>query len=836
MLKNYFKIIWRNLIREKQFTFLNILGLTIGIASCFMIGLYVYNETSYDTFHEKGDRVYRVNQSNIWGDWNEQFAATGPNVAEALKADAPEFEQLTRILSIGEQTMRKKSENQDRDLFKEEKSFMAEENFFDVFSFEFKEGNIKTALKEPMSMVITEETAQRYFGTDDVLGEQLEVRESDGQWSTYTVTAVLEDVPTNSHLDFDILISLSTIHNRLSRQNWLWAWTGFSTYGLIKAGTNVEALEDKIQAIPPKWATLTTQRLFDQSYEEFTDGKEWRLYLQPLREIYLSNDPDGHSFGPNGNPQFVKLFIAIGILILFLSSINFMNLSTARSSKRAKEVGIRKVLGSERRRLIKQFILESTLFVGVSTVLAIISVQLFLNAFNTIADKNLSLVAILGNPICIALILLFILMLGLLSGSYPAFYLSAFRPIEILKGRVSSVFKGKNLRNGLVVFQFTVSIALIIFAFFVQKQLSYTSALDLGLIKDNVLQIHNFEQLGEKGETLKEKLKTIPAFTHVGTSYAIPPNVSSGDKYRAFGPEHPALHFEDVRTEGDFLELLGLEFLAGRNFDPLREVDKYGVVLNEAAVKNFGWGTKETYGTDSPIGKYVAMTNEDASKMEVLGVVKDFNFSSTKEKIGPLVILHKDNDWVWNYGRGRTYLAARINPQSVTNTGELQTIIDDIQQEMKKMDASVLFEYSFLDQEFESTFRTEQQMATVLNIFTILALIIACLGLFGLSAFSAEQRVKELGIRKVMGAKVSELAMLFSSEFTKLIILSVVLASPLAYLLVKEWLKDFAYSTPIEFWVFATAAVSAIIITILTVSFQTMKIAMANPVDSLRTE
>ncbi len=836
MLKNYFKIIWRNLIREKQFTFLNILGLTIGIASCFMIGLYVYSEMTYDTFHEKGDRIYRVNQSYIWGDWNKQYASTGPNVAVALRQDAPEFEEVTRILNSGAQTVRRKSQNDDRDMFKEEKSFLAEDNFFDVFSFQFKKGDVQTALKEPNSMVITQKTAQRYFGSENPIGKKLEVRESKGEWSIFTVTAVLENLPNNSHLEFDILISLSTIQQRLDRQNWLWAWTGFSTYGVVKEGTDAMALEDKIQAIPPKWAALTTERLFSQSYEEFTDGKKWQLHLQPLREVYLSNDPEAHLFGPNGNPQFVKIFSAIGILILFLCCINFMNLSTARSSKRAKEVGIRKVLGSERKRLIKQFILESTLFVALSTVFAIILVQFLLGGFNAIADKELSLLPVLGNPIFVILLLSFVLLLGLFSGSYPAFYLSAFKPIETLKGKVTSVFKGKNLRNGLVVFQFTISIALIICAFFVQKQLSYTSNLDLGLLKDNVLQIHNVEQLGDKVETLKEKLKTNPAFTNVGLSFGIPPNVTSGDKYRAFGPENPALHFEDVRTEGDFLDLLGLEFLAGRNFDPLRENDKYGVVLNEEAVKILGWGTKETFATDSPIGKYVAMTNESADKMEVLGVVKNFNFSSTKKEIGPLVILHQDNDWVWNYGRGRTFLAARFDDKSVKTSGELQSLIDAIQEEIAVMDPSVLFEYSFLDQEFDATFKSEQRMAVILNIFTILALVIACLGLFGLAAFSAEQRVKELGIRKVLGAKVSELAMLFSSEFTKLILIAIVLASPVAYFLVQEWLENFAYKTPIEFWVFGIAALSAVIITIATVSFQTMKIAMSNPINSLRVE
>ncbi len=836
MIRNYFKIIWRSIIREKQFTFLNILGLTIGITSCFIIGLYVFDETTYDTFHEKGERIYRINQSHIWGDWNDQYAATGPNVAVALKSDAPEFEKVTRILSVGAQTMRRKNDAKEANIFKEEKSFLAEENFLDVFSFEFVNGNVQTALKEPMSMVITEKTAVRYFGNEDPIGKQLEVRETDGSWNTFTVTAVLANVPNNSHLQFDILISLNTIKERLQNDNWLWAWTGFSTYGVVKEGTNIEALTNKIQLIPPKWASLTTERLFNQPYDEFTDGKEWKLYLQPLKEIYLSDSPGSHLFGPTGKPQFVKLFTAIGILILFLCSINFMNLSTARSSKRAKEVGIRKVLGSERRSLIKQFVLESTIFVAAGTLLGLLLAQLSLSGFNVIADKQLSFMQLLVNPIFIGVVILFILLLGIIAGSYPAFYLSAFRPIETLKGKVTSVFKGKNLRNGLVVFQFTISIALIICAFFVQKQLAYTSSMDLGLVKNNVLQIHNIEQLGNKAETLKAKLEANASFTHIGRSYGIPPNVWSGDKYRAFGPENPALHFTDVRTEGDFLDVLGVEFIAGRNFDPERIPDKYGVVLNEEAVKVLGWGEKENYAQDSPIGKYVAMTTESADKMEVLGVVKDFNFSSTKEKIGPLIILHQDNDWVWNYGRGRTFLAARIDPNIINNSGDLQELIEEVQEEMSQMDPSVLFEYSFMDQEFEETFRSEQRMATVLNIFTLLALIIACLGLFGLAAFSAEQRTKELGIRKVLGAKFSELAMLFSSEFTKLVLISVLLASPIAYLLVDEWLTDFAYRTPIDIWVFGVASLLAVVVTIITVSFQTIKVSRTNPIDSLRTE
>ncbi|GAA4275108.1 ABC transporter permease [Aquimarina gracilis] len=824
------------MIRQKQFAFLNIVGLTLGIATCLVLGLYVYDEMTYDTFHEKGDRIYRVNQSHIWEDWNDQYASNGPNLGIALRSDVPEFEQITRLLDQGAQTMRTNLKGRENTLYKEEQCYLAEENFFEVFSFNFLQGNPKTALKDPKSIVITQKTAARYFGKENPIDKTLEIRENDGSWSTFTVTGVVANVSSKSHIQFDMLISLNSISERMKSNGWLWVWTGFSTYGLVKEGTNIEALRQKIQAIPPKWAANTTERIFNQTYDEFTAGKPWKLYLQPLRKIYLSDDPAEHRFGPNGNPQYVKLFSAIGILILVLSSINFMNLSTARSSKRSKEVGIRKVLGSERRKLIKLFILESTLFVCISTVFALIIVQLLLNVFNSIAVKELSLLSMLGNPVFLVILVSFVAFLGILAGSYPAFYLSAFKPIETLTGKVSAGFKGKKMRNGLVVVQFTISIALIICTFFVQKQLAYSSSLDLGLAKDNVLQIHNTEQLRQNVKVLKSKLEANSAFTHVGRSYGIPPYIWSGDRYKASESQTPAINLSDFRTEGDYLDLLGVEFLAGRNFDPERKNDKYGVILNEEAVKVLGWGPKETFAANSPIGKYVEMTNENEDKLEVLGVVKNFNFNSTKEKIAPLVILHQDNDLVWNYQRGLTFLSARLNPNVVKNTRDLQALIDDIKEEMAGMDASILFEYSFMDQEFEETFRTEQRMATVLNIFTVLALIIACLGLFGLTAFSAEQRIKELGIRKVLGAKVSQLALLFSSEFTKLVLISVLLASPIAYFLVDRWLTNFAYRTPIEIWVFAVALLFAVIITIITVSFQTIKIANTNPVNSLRTE
>ncbi|WP_082422518.1 ABC transporter permease [Aquimarina longa] len=835
MIRNYIKIAWRNAMRQKQFTILNILGLSIGISTCFIIGLYIHSEMTYDTFHEKGERIYRINQPNIWDDWNEKSSNTGANVAIALREDAPEFEEVTRLFRTGTQIVRTNTDAL-ANLHKEEHYFAAEENFFDIFSFQFLQGNPKTALSEPMSMVMTITTAKRYFGDQNPIDKTVEVKSDDGSWETYTVTGVLADVPYKSHIQFNILVSLKSFSDQLRVHDWKWIWTAFSTYGLVKEGTDIQAFTDRIQAIPPKWAPPTTQRIFNQTFKEFTAGHDWSLYLQPLKEIYLSESPAMHSFGPTGNPMFVKIFGAIGLLVLVLSSINFMNLSTARSSKRAKEIGVRKVLGSKRRTLIKQFVLESTLFVLIGTIFALLFVQLSLHIFNTIANVQLDLIPYLGNPLFLGILLLFILGLGLISGSYPAFYLSMFQPVETLKGKVSAKFRGKGIRNGLVIFQFTISIALVICTLFVQKQLVYTSSLDLGFEKDNILQIHNIEQIGFDTEALKTTFAMNPAFSKVGKSFGLPPNIWSGDRYKTLESENQVVQLRNVRTEEDYLDVLGVQFIAGRNFDSSRSNDKYKVILNEEAVKALGWGALETYTTDSPIGKKIALASGREDQFEVMGVVKNFNINSVQQKIAPLVIIHHQNDKVWDYGTGLSYYSMRLNPAVIKNANDLQALIEGVKENITQIDPSVPFEYSFMDQNFESTFIAEQRMGVILSIFTLMALIIACLGLFGLAAFTAEQRIKELGIRKVLGAKVSELAFLFSSEFTKLILISIAFASPIAYLLVNEWLKDFAYRTPIDIWVFILAGISALVITLLTVGFQTLKAASSNPIENLRME
>ena len=836
MVRNMFKIAWRNALRQKQYTLLNMLGLTLGISACLLIGLFVYDESSYDSFHSKADRIYRVNQPLIWNNWEEQFASTGPNVATALKEDAQEFEEVTRIVNMFEQIVRYSDDKGATQSFREDQLYTADGNFFNIFSFDFVKGNPKTALNEPMSIIMTQETARRYFGSEEPMGNLIEIKGNDGAWDSYTVKGVIKDVPQNSHLQFDILVSMSSYSTQMDKNGWLWTWTGFSTYGLVKEGTDIKALTEKIQAIPPKWAERTTQSSFNQTYEEYTAGRQWRLYLQPLREIYLASEPASHRFGPSGNIQFIKIFSAIGFLIILLSSINFMNLATARSANRAKEVGIRKLMGSERGVLIRQFIFESILFVLVSTITAFLLVQVLIPGFNMIVEKNLVLTPHLTNPLFLGIIMLFILVLGILSGSYPAFYLSSFMPIETLKGKINAGFKGKGIRNTLVVFQFSISIILIICTFFVQKQLAYTSSVNLGYDKANILQIYNIEQMDFDIEVLRNKLSDNPAFSNIGRSYALPPDIHVADDYAAAGPNNPPVAIYNFRAEEEYVDLLGLEFLVGRNFDPDRPTDKYGLILNEEAVKALGWGTSATYDSDSPIGKNIIQSFESEGELPVIGVVKNFNYNSVRQKIEPLIIVHHQNDKVWNYGGGAEYLSLRINPLVISDADKLQASIKNVNEEISQLDPSVPFEYSFMDQQFEDTFKSEQRMGTSLNILTSMALIIACLGLFGLAAFSAEQRLKELGIRKVLGAKASQLVFLFSSEFSKLVGISILIAAPLAYFIVEYWLSDFAYKTPIELWVFVVAAASPLLLALTTVSYQSLRAAFKNPVDTLKDE
>ncbi|MBO3700410.1 ABC transporter permease [Roseivirga sp. E12] len=833
MLINMLTIAWRSATRHKQFTLLNILGLSIGITASLLIGLYVLEEMSYDNFHTKGDRIYRINQSMIWGDWKDEFGSTGPNLAVALRSDVPEFEEVTRLRSPGRQLVSYQADEGKLVSFRERGILIAEQNFFNIFSLPLLEGSVDQALLTPLSVVITEKMALKYFGDEEPIGKTLKIDEERGEVRSFIVTAVMANMPTNSHIQFDMLTSMSSYPN-IKRREYQWMWTQFGTYGLVLPDTDIESLEAKIQAIPPKWAGV---RALGKTFDEFVEGKEWSLFMQPIRDVYMQSASSGNRFGPSGDRVYVQIFGAVGLLILLLSSINFMNLSTARSANRAKEVGIRKTLGSPKRALIRQFMFESIMFVLVSTIIALVATEVSLSAFNTLANTSLSLYSKLVNPSFIALLGGFILFLGIATGSYPAFYLSSFNPIEVLKGKLSTGFKGKSVRNGLVVFQFTITIALIICALFVQKQLDYASNENLGFDSDNILQIHNIELLNSNNqETFQTLLKSNTAFEEIGLSDAVPPNIWGEDNYRpADDTENKGINLNRLRASEEYLNMLDLEFSTGRSFDKTLETDKYKIILNETAVRDFGWGIKENYTEDSPIGKQITFVdNNEVILFEVIGVVKDFNFNSVKYEIGPLLIVHEDNDLMWE--SGRDFISIRLNKDFVQKTSDLSALLKDVESKLSDINPGVPFEYSLMDQNFEAQFRTEQQMGQVLNVFTVMALSIACLGLFGLAAFSAEQRKKELGVRKILGASVYRLMYVFTAEFTVLVFIALLIASPLAYLFVKDWLTNFAYTTPITPVVFIGAAIGSLGLAWITIGLQSLRAANTNPVEVLRDE
>ncbi|MGW8121389.1 ABC transporter permease [Roseivirga echinicomitans] len=829
-----FKVAWRNAIANKQFTILNILGLSIGITASLLITLYIQEELSYDNFHKDADQVYRINQPLIWGDWDAEFGSTAPGVAVALREDIPEFTEVLRIHDSGENLVTYEPKNGDPVSFKEARVYTAEANFFNLFSFPVLEGNPETALVEPLSIIITKSMANKYFGEEGAMGKILEVRQGENA-GLFKVTAVLEDIPTNSHIQFDMMTSMST-YRHIKAREWTWVWTTFVTYVKVAPGADLAKINAKLQAIPPKWAAPAIERAFGESYAEFVpDGKKWTLTMQPIREAYLHSPITGNRIGPSGSIAYVKIFGAVGILVLMLSCINFMNLSTARSAGRAKEVGVRKVLGSGRKSIANQFVFESIVFTLVGTVIALILCELSINAFNSIANKTLSLQTELSNPIFLGGLLVFILGLGLVAGSYPAFYLSSFKPIQALKGKISNGFRGKGIRNTLVVFQFTISVALIITTFFIQKQLNYTSNYNLGFEDENILQLHNLELLDHSSiETLQNRLKQNPVFTQVGYSDLVAPNIFSEDKYKAEGPENNPTTLNRLIVDEDYVDLLSPKFIVGRNFDDNRASDKYAVILNVSGAKTLGFGSPETYDNDSPIGKHVTFPTSEGIKFEVIGVVEDFNYNSLRMTINPLMIADKRNDELFDIGT--SYLSARIDPLQVNSTEKMTALLDGVKSELASIKPGLPFEYSFMDEDFERSFRTEQRMTSVLNIFTVMALSIACIGLFGLAAFTSEQRTKELGVRKVLGASVKDIVLLFSTEFTRLVIIAILIATPLAYYAVKTWLADFAYQTPITVSIFIIAGGSALLIAWGTISFQSLKSAYRNPVEALRDE
>lgn len=808
MLKNYIKVAFRNLWKSKGFSAINIIGLAIGLATCLLITLFVLDELSYDHYNKKAGRIYRVDGDIQFGG-NHFILAVAPDpMGPALKKDYPQVEQYVRFRGYGGLLVKKGNEN-----IQENKVIYADSTLFDVFTLPVIDGDPKTALTEPNSIVITEKIARKYFNTTRVAGKNLVVDKD----KNYKITAVIKNIPSQSHFNFDFFISLSTLPE--SREN-NWVSNNFNTYIVLKEGADPKALEAQFDALVDKYVGPQVMQIMSINMEQFKkSGNYDRYVLTPLTSIHLHSDKVAE-LGPNGSIQYVYIFSAIAFFILLIACVNFMNLSTARSSNRAKEVGVRKVLGSLKVHLVNQFLTESVLISCMALVLALIITWSLLPYFNRLAAKEIS-VGVVTEPWLIPLLLALVLVTGLLAGSYPAFYLSSFKPIQVIKGKLAAGFKSSWLRSSLVVFQFSISIILIIATVVIYKQLHYIQSRKLGFNREQVMIIHNSYPLDKQAKTFKDELIKLPGVENATMSGFLPTSDSRNDSPLfpdATLDQKKAVSMQIWDVDEQYIPTLGMEMARGRNFLSQFPTDSTGIIINEAAAHLLAF--------DEPLGKPLYYLNSltkknDVTAFHIIGVVKDFNFNTLRQQVTPLALMLREN---------RGNIAIRISSKNI------QHLIAQIEHQYKTMAPGQPFEYSFMNDDFDKLYRAEQRMGNIAITFSTLAILIACLGLFGLAAYAAEQRTKEIGIRKVLGASVSNITTLLSKDFLKLVIIAAVIAFPLAWWAMHTWLQDFAYRTGLSWWIFLSAGAIAILIAVITVSFQTIKAAVINPVKSLRTE
>ena len=806
MIKNYLKVALRNLWKHKGYSAINIFGLAVGLATCLLILLYVTDELSYDRYNDKAGRIYRVNTDIKMGGGNLHLAVASDPMGATLKKDYPQVEEYTRVYaSEGAKLVKKGTQ-----FIKEQYVANADSTFFNVFTLPVVAGDTKTALNEPNTVVITESTAKKYFETINALGKILEADKT-----PYKVTAVIKDIPHNSHFHFDFLFSMDNVNYQFG--NFL--SNNFQTYILLRPGTDYKKFEKNFEQVIGKYVLPQAKQYMQvSSMEDFKKAGNMLEYsLMPLVDIHLHSDrfPE---LGTNGNIQYVYIFGAVALFVLLIACINFMNLSTARSANRAKEVGIRKVLGTERKTLIKQFLIESTLTVFLSLAIAIVVAYLVLPFFNDIAAKSLSLHDLVSTKILPWLVAL-PFVIGVLAGSYPAFFLSGFNPVTVLKGNTSSLFKRSNLRSVLVIFQFTASIMLITGTIIVYRQLDYIQTKKLGFNKDQVLVVNDVYALNKTAMAFKEDVLHMPGVVSSTLSSFLPVSTSSRNDMtfskEAVMDTKNALNMQRWSVDYDYIRTLGMEIAKGRNFSKDFGADSTAIVINET--------TATLMALNDPVGKkiYTSDNNNKTISYTIIGVVKNFNFESLRQNIGPLCMV---------LGRSTGFASFKVN------TGNVQNLVAQIEGKWKSMAPAMPFSYRFLDEAFDSMYRDEQRIGKVVISFAVLAIVIACLGLLGLATYMAEQRTKEVGIRKVLGASVSNITTMLSGDFIKLVGISIVIATPVAWWAMNKWLQDFAFRTPLSWWIFLLAGAMAILIALVTVSFQAIKAAIANPIKSLRTE
>ena len=805
MFKNYIKVALRNLWKNRIYSGINIIGLSAGLAVCLLIVLYVFDELSYDKYNTKADRIYRLN-TYIHFNGTEMNAGISPEPFGAtLMADNPQVEQIARVNGDNYVLVKKGDQKiQDRHLT------FADSTFFEVFTAEFIQGNFVSALKKPGSVVINESTAKKYFNSTDVVGKTIIVDDN----TLLNITGVIKDFPSQSHFHFNFIRPLIDTW-RGGKDQWL--SNNWHTYILVKPGVTQAFMQGRVndEIIKHVYAQMQTQ--FHASMNDIQkQGNYFRYKLMPLTQVHLISGLQ-YEFEPGGSITYVYIFSVIAVLILLIACVNFMNLSTARSASRAKEVGIRKVAGSLRSQLIIQFLAESILLSFISLIIALALAAGLLPFFNQLAAKQMH-IAVLFSSWLLPVLLAFILIVGCVAGSYPAFYLSSFKPVQVLKGAIAAGFKASWLRSSLVVFQFCISIMLIAGTIVIYNQLTYMRGRDAGFNRQQVLILHNTYSLDKQIKTFRGELKALPGVQNATiTSYL--PTGGNRDQDAFFTDAtlnaQKAVVMESWRVDENYIPTLSMKMAQGRPFNGRQASDSNGVIINEAALKVLGF--------TNPLNKKLYRPGDSSESLEyhIIGVVKNFNFSSMHDDIGPVAMLLQD-DW--------GSIAVRVN------TNDMQGFVAQVESKWKRMGPGFPFSYSFMDSDFNNIYQVEQQTGKLFISFAIFAIFIACLGLFGLVTFAAEQRAREIGIRKVLGANVSSIVAMLGKDFAKLVLVASVIALPVAWWAMHTWLQGFAYRVNISWWVFVVPGIAALFIALFTVSFQAVKAALANPVKSLRAQ
>ena len=810
MFKNFLKVAIRNIVRQKIYSLINIFGLAIGLACSLLIMVFIMHELSYDQFHGKKDRIYRLCIKGKLGETEMNMAYTAVPTASAFNDEFPEITEAVRLEPWNDMLFRYGEKT-----FVEDDLLWADSSFFKIFDFHLISGQPDQVLTEPNTIVLTEKMANKYFGDEDPVGKSINM----GTDSTeYRITGIVQDPPENSHIGFNFIASFHSLDKAKST---FWLSHNLSTYFLLGEEVNIKLLEEKIQPVMLKYVGPEIEQFLGVQVDQFLEvGNSYGMYLQPISDIHLNPDIQ-QSMKPPHEKKYIYIFSLIAVFILVIACINFMNLSTARSANRSREVGLRKVLGSSKNLLVGQFLMESIFLSLVALTLGIVILELLLPTFSNLVHLDLR-VKYFENPLIIPSLLILVIFVGVLSGSYPAFYLSSFRPLAVLSGKLATGMKTGWLRSILVVLQFSISIGIVISTMIVTRQVKYLLSKDLGHETEQVVIIQRAGAVGrEHIQTFKQEIAKIPGVEASTNSTMLMGNPNNSNSYSIEGQPFENSYILNTNwVDFDYAETFGLDVIKGRFLSREYASDSTNVVVNEAAVRAFNMEDPLSIRIIQP-----GRTAEERIYHQIVGVVRDFHFAPLHIPIEPYVFIFKNEDWNWG-----GYLTLRLK------TEDLQGTLSEIENTWKEFTQNQPMEYSFLKEDLATSYEEEKRTGTIFGIFSILAILVACLGLLGLSSYSAEQRTREIGLRKVMGATVTGIVRLMSKETLLLILIATVISVPVAWITMGDWLESFEFRIKMDPMIFILAFLGALAIALLTVSIQAVNAALTNPADSLRYE